>query len=320
MSELSTYSRLIKDEALRLGFNGVGIAAAGVLTKEAVHLENWLEKGYHAGLGYMERNTDLRTDPSRLVEGARSVICVFLNYYPQAVQSDPYAPVLSKYAYGKDYHSVMKGMLKSLLNFTVNLIPGTTGRVFTDSAPVLEHAWASLSGLGWIGKNSLLLTQEYGSFVFLGEMIITSELEYDRPVNDLCGSCRNCITSCPTGAIVAERTVDAGKCISYHTIENKTQDMPESLKDKFMNRVFGCDICQDVCPWNRTPKSHHLPELNPPPGLLKMSRDDWYSLDEAQFHSIFKGSAVKRAGFKGIERNLRFLAHGPGSGIPDDSD
>ncbi len=302
-----TYSQQIKSEALRLGFSDCGISAATYLHGEADRLRKWLNNGYNSGLAYMENHFEKRTDPRQLVEGSKSVVSVILNYYPPKKQTDPEAPVLAKYAYGKDYHQVIRKKLKLLLAFTCDLIPECTGRVFTDSAPVMEHAWASRSGLGWIGKNSLLLTSRFGSFVFIGEMIITAELEYDIPVNDMCGSCRNCITSCPTGAIVEDRVIDAGRCISYHTIENKTSGMPENLRDKFQNRVFGCDICQDVCPWNRKSTPHAVEEFKPHPGLLSMSKNDWHLLNEEKFNELFRGSAVMRAKFGGFRRNLDFL-------------
>jgi epoxyqueuosine reductase len=307
VKDLQTYSRDIKSEALRLGFNACGISAADFLPLENDRLESWLANGYHGDLQYMERNRDKRTDPRNLVEGAKSVVSVILNYYPSENQTDPEAPVIAKYAYGKDYHTVIKNRLQHLLSFICELIPGTEGRVFTDSAPVMEHSWASRSGLGWIGKNSLLINTEFGSFVFIGEVIISAELAYDRPLNDMCGSCRNCINSCPTGAIVEERVIDARKCISYHTIENKTPDMPAELQGKFANRVFGCDICQDVCPWNRKARAHNIAEFEPHPSLLEMSRDEWYSMDKGKFNEVFKDSAVKRAGFEGIRRNMTFI-------------
>jgi len=303
-----TYSQLIKSEALRLGFSDCGISAADFLPGEAARLKSWLEKGYNADLSYMENHYEKRVDPRKLVEGAKSVVSVILNYYPDKKQTDPEAPVLAKYAYGQDYHQVIRKKLNALLSFTNELIPGCEGRVFTDSAPVLEHAWASRAGLGWIGKNSLLLTTRFGSFVFIGEMIISAELEYDRPVNDMCGSCRNCITSCPTGAIVEDRVVDAGKCISYHTIENKTPEMPEEVRGKFQNRVFGCDICQDVCPWNSKATANATEEFNPHPELLSLGKKEWHLLDKEAFNNLFRGSAVKRAKFEGLRRNLDFLS------------
>ena len=307
MNTIPGNTALIKNEALRLGFDDCGVSRAEFLEEESLNLDSWLNNGYHARLGYMERNKEKRTDPRKLVEGAKSVISVILNYYPAQKQLDPDAPVLSKYAYGKDYHHVIKKKLKELLAFIRQKIPGSDGRAFVDSAPVLEHAFASRSGLGWIGKNSLLLTTHHGSFVFIGELIVNIELEYDRAVNDMCGSCRNCITSCPTGAIVADRVVDANRCISFHTIENKTELMPENLRDKFMNRVFGCDICQDVCPWNKNAKPHSTEEFTPRHDLLSMSKKEWYAIDRESFNELFKGSAVKRAKFEGLRRNLGFL-------------
>lgn len=302
-----SHSQEIKSEALRLGFSDCGISAADYLETDASRLKDWLSKGRNASLKYMENHFDKRCDPRLLVEGAKSVVSVILNYYPAEKQSDPNAPVLAKYAYGQDYHDVVRDKLKQLLEYTRKLIPGCEGRVFTDSAPVLEHAWASRSGLGWIGKNSLLLSERFGSFVFIGEMIVTAGLEYDKAVNDMCGSCRNCITSCPTGAIVADRVVDAGKCISYHTIENKGSEMPADLKDKFKNRVFGCDICQDVCPWNKKISPHEVPEFSPAPGLLSMNAKEWHEMDRGVFNTLFRDSAVKRAKYEGLKRNLEFL-------------
>ena len=307
MNNGQTYSRQIKSEAIRLGFDGCGISNAEFLAVEADRLKYWLANGYNAGLSYMEKHFEKRTDPRLLVENAKSVISVILNYYPRQHQTDPEAPVISKYAYGKDYHIVILEKLKSLLSFTSELVPGCEGRVFTDSAPILEHAWAARAGLGWIGKNSLLLTRRFGSFVFLGEMIITAQLDYDKPVIEMCGSCRNCITACPTGAIISDRTIDAGRCISYHTIENKTPEIPEIFKAKFQNRVFGCDICQDVCPWNQKLTPHNVEELNPSKELMSMSKNDWYRMDKEKFTSLFKGSSVSRAKYEGLKKNLDFL-------------
>ena len=308
MNEQATYSALIKTEARRLGFSDCGISRAGFLKEDAVHLEAWLDSGYNARMEYMEKNNEKRADPTQLVEGAKSVISVILNYYPNVQQEDPEAPIVSKYAYGKDYHIVIKDKLHHLLSFIREKIPGATGRVFTDSAPILEHAWAQRSGLGWIGKNSLLLTTKFGSFVFIGEIIINSELEYDQStVHDLCGSCRNCIDACPTGAIVTERVVDAGKCISYHTIENKTPDMPEGLRDAFKNRVFGCDICQDVCPWNQRISPHNIPEFEPVMDFITLKREDWMQLNEEKYTGLFKDTAIERAGYKGLKRNIEFI-------------
>lgn len=307
MNNKTTYSSRIKTEAIRLGFNDCGISEAGYLESDAVHLNSWLQNGYNADMAYMEKNQEKRVDPSVLVEGAKAVISVILNYFPEEQQNDPDAPVVAKYAYGKDYHFVMKEKLYHLLRYIQELIPGAKGRVFSDSAPVLEHAWARRSGLGWIGKNSLLLTTRFGSFVFIGELIVDVELEYDRPINDLCGSCRACIDACPTGAIVSEKIVDANKCISYHTIENKSPDMPSHLKDRFLNRMFGCDICQDVCPWNRKLSPHNTPDFIPDQEFLFMNRKDWFRLNEEKYNKLFKGTAIERAGFNGLKRNLGFI-------------
>ncbi len=237
MDNIQKYSRLIKEKSIETGFADCGIAAVEKLDKEEKILDQWLRKGMHADMDWMQRNKAKRADPSKLVPGARSVISVLLNYYTDEMQADTEAPVISKYAYGRDYHKVMKKMLKTLLSYIQEVIPGTYGRAFVDSAPVLEHAWASRSGLGWIGKNSLLLSKKYGSYVFIGELIIDQELEYDPPVNDHCGTCTLCINECPTHAINNDRTVDSGKCISYLTIENK-DEIPEKFKNSFFNRVF----------------------------------------------------------------------------------
>jgi epoxyqueuosine reductase len=300
-------SALIKKEAIRLGFNDCGISRADFLDVESERLESWLNKGYHARLGYLERNSDKRTDPRLLVDGAKSVISVILNYYPSQTQKDSEAPVLSKYYYGKDHHQVVKKKLADLLNFIRKKIPGSDGRAFTDSVPLLEKAFASRGGLGWIGKNSLLLTEKFGSFVYIGELIVNIELEYDQPVKDLCGTCNKCTIACPTGALSTEHVLNANRCISFYTIENKTDSMPENLRGFFHNRVFGCDICQDVCPWNKKAKSHNIKEFTPHPELLTLSKKEWHSIDRVRFNELFKGSAVKRAKFEGLRRNIIFL-------------
>ena len=299
---------MIKEEALSIGFKDCGISKVEYLEEDSVNLRRWLDKKYNADMRYMSDNFEKRTDPAKLMQGAKSVISVILDYYPSELQHDPEAPVISKYAYGIDYHLVMKKKLKKLLVFVQKLIPDTSGRAFVDSAPVLEHSWAKRAGLGWTGKNSLLLTPEFGSFVFIGELIISAELEYDTPIKDYCGKCRRCIEACPTGAIVKDRIVDAGKCISYHTIENK-EIIDNSLKGKFRNRIFGCDICQDVCPWNQKPVKHKTDEFKPHPKLLHMSSADWYNLSENEFNEIFKNSAIQRVGFKGLKRNLDFITN-----------
>ncbi len=306
MDELFRRSSMIKAEAARLGFDSCGISRAGELTEDANRLEEWLEKGFQASMSYMENHYQKRINPSLLVEGAKSVISVLLNYYPEETQEDPTAPVISKYAYGKDYHDVIRKKLSHLLEFINTSIAAVKGRGFTDSAPVLDRAWAARAGLGWIGKNSMLISPSKGSYFFIGALIVDMELKSDRPIPDFCGDCTRCIHACPTEAIIEPRIIDSGKCISYHTIENRGEIDP-ALKDKFHNRVFGCDICQDVCPWNRKSVPHNTEELKPLTALLKMRKEDWYNLNEEQYNQIFSGSAVKRTGYKGLKRNLGFL-------------
>ncbi|RUT73321.1 tRNA epoxyqueuosine(34) reductase QueG [Ancylomarina longa] len=305
---LSAKSNLIKDKAYELGFDLCGIAKADFLADEKEHFLSWLGKEYHGEMGYMANNIEKRLDPRLLVENTKSIVVVGLNYYPDKVQTDPEAPVIAKYAYGKDYHFVMKDRLNQLLDFINTDIGEIQGCAFVDSAPVLEHAWAKRAGLGWIGKNSLLLNRKIGSFLFLGELLIDMELEYENPVDaDFCGGCNRCVRACPTGAITEPYVVNGSKCISYFTIELKG-DIPSEMKGKFQNRVFGCDICQDVCPWNRMAKPHNIDEFTPNPNLLALSKSNWYQLDAHQFGEIFKKSAVKRTKFNGIQRNLDFLS------------
>ena len=306
MKDIATYTGLIRNKAGELGFDACGFARAEKLDKDAEVLHDWLEKGMHDGMGWMENHLPKRKDPTLLVPGAKTVISVLLNYYSPVMQDDPESPVISRYAYGRDYHKVVRKKLKQLLRYTAEIMPATGGRIFVDSAPVMEHAWAVRSGLGWIGKNSLLLSKKYGSYVFLGELILDAELEYDTPVTDHCGQCRLCIDECPTHAINANRTVNAGKCISYLTIENK-DDIPGEFKNNFFNRVFGCDICQDVCPWNRRLEQNNVPDFRPSRELLSMDREAWHHLTEQKFNRLFEGSAVKRTGYKGLKRNLDFL-------------
>jgi len=256
----------------------------------------------------MTRHFPKRTDPTLLVEGAKSVISLLYNYYTGRMQKDPVAPVLSRYAYGKDYHHVMKDKMKRLFDFIQREAGEARGRIFVDSAPVLERAWAREAGLGWIGRNSCLISRHAGSFVFIGEIILDLELEYNRVrVNDLCGSCTRCIDACPTGAILPDRTIDSGRCISYQTIENRGQ-IPRELTGKLVSRVFGCDICQDVCPWNRKAREHDEPAFEPVAGLLEMSREDWHGLDRNRYDRLFSGSAVQRAGYEKLKSNLEFLS------------
>jgi epoxyqueuosine reductase len=300
------YTAIVKQKALEAGFDDCGISPAEYLSDHALRLNDWLDKGYHADMHWMVNHLEKRSDPSQLVPGAKSVISVLLNYHAQNQQKDPKAPVFSKYAYGKDYHKVVKKKLKVFFNALKEEIPYIEGRAFVDSAPVMEHAWASRSGLGWLGKNSLLISKKFGSFVFIGELIVNTELNYDSPIKDFCGNCTLCINECPTHAITADRTVDSNKCISYHTIENKN-DLPEELKNNFFNRAFGCDICQDVCPWNRNLKNHNVPEFEPKQEMIEFSKDDWQNINEDSFNKIFESSAVKRTGFVGLKRNMDFL-------------
>lgn len=297
----------IRAEALRLDFTDCGFSRAEQLPEDAERLREWLDKGYHARMGYMANHFEKRTDPTRLVEGARSIISLLYNYYTERIQHDPAAPVLSKYAYGKDYHTVMKGKMRKLFDFIKSISPHAEGRVFVDSAPVLDRAWAYRAGLGWIGKNSNLISRKNGSFVFIGEIILNVELEYSRvPENDFCGSCTRCIEACPTEAILENRTLDASRCISYQTIENKGP-IPEEMAGKMANRFFGCDICQDVCPWNRAALPHNEPEFNPPSGILEMTASEWEELDHETYDRLFTDSTLQRAGLEKLKGNLTFL-------------
>ncbi len=299
--------KIVKSEIEALGFLDSAIVPADFLLEEKDRFQNWLANEMHGEMGYMARNVEKRLDPRLLFENAKSVIVVLQNYYNSEIQKDENAPVISKYAYGTDYHFVMKDKLKKLLHIIQEIVP-CNGRPFVDSAPVLERAWARKAGLGWVGKNSNLISVEHGSFFFIGELVLDVELPYDnrKMASDHCGNCTRCIDACPTKAIVADRVVDARKCISYQTIEVKG-DLDEQLKDKFENRVFGCDICQDVCPWNLKSTAHNEPEFNPKPELLQMNREQWYSMEKSGFSALFKNSALKRAGFEGLKRNLRFI-------------
>lgn len=299
------YSAQIKTEAKRLGFLSCGISRAGFLEDEAPRLEKWLNKNMNGQMQYMENHFDKRLDPTKLVEDSKSVISLLLNYYPSEVQTaNSYK--LSKYAYGNDYHHVIKHKLKSLLNFIEEEIGDVSGRAFVDSAPVLDKAWAAKSGLGWIGKHSNLLTQQVGSFYFIAELIIDLDLEYDLPTTDHCGTCTACIDACPTEAITEPYVVDGSKCISYFTIELK-ENLPTEFKGKMDDWMFGCDICQDVCPWNRFSKSHNEPLFNPHPELLSLTKKDWEEITEDTFKKVFQKSAVKRTKYSGLKRNIDFL-------------
>jgi epoxyqueuosine reductase len=305
MNTIQNHTQLIKTEAQRLGFLSCGISKAGFLEEEAPRLEKWLTNNMHGQMQYMENHFDKRLDPTKLVDDSKSVISLLLNYYPSQTQTDA-SYKLSKYAYGTDYHFVIKDKLKALLNFIQEEIGEVHGRAFVDSAPVLDKAWAAKSGLGWIGKHSNLLTQQVGSFYFIAELIVDLDLEYDTPTTDHCGTCTACIDACPTQAIVESHVVDGSKCISYFTIELK-ESIPTEFKGKLDDWMFGCDVCQDVCPWNRFSKPHSEPLFNPHPELLSMTKKDWEDITEDVFKNVFKDSAVKRTKFTGLKRNIHFL-------------
>lgn len=301
----SNYSKIIKAESKRLGFLSCGISKAGFLEEEAPRLENWLNNNMNGQMSYMENHFDKRLNPTLLVDDAKSVISLLLNYYPSELQNDD-SYKISKYAYGQDYHHVIKEKLKELLHFIQNKIGEVSGRAFVDSAPVLDKAWAAKSGLGWVGKNSNLITQKVGSFYFIAELIIDLELEYDAPTTDHCGSCTACLDACPTEAIVAPFVVDGGKCISYFTIELK-DNLPQDMKGKFDDWMFGCDVCQDVCPWNRFSKPHNEPLFQTNSEILNFSKCDWEEITVDTFQKVFKNSAVKRIKYDGLLRNINFL-------------
>ncbi len=288
---------------MRLGFDACGIARAEELTEDKPRLLSWLNSGYQADMKYMERNIDKRSDPRLLVDDARSVIVLLQNYFPEKYEfKSDYK--IAKYAYGEDYHIVLKEKLFSLFNYINKEISPAKGRCFTDSAPVQERSWAVKAGLGWIGKNGNLLTRNFGSFVFIAELILDLELEYDAPnLHNYCGSCNICINQCPTGAIVAPKVIDSNKCISYLTIENK-EEIPETFRGKTENWIFGCDICQDVCPWNRKNKPTHEKRFHPDLNLVNYENKDWEELTEEEFNSFFQKSPVSRTKFDGLNRNI----------------
>lgn len=300
-------SRYIKILAQELGFMFCGISKARKLDEESAHLEHWLNKGYQGKMHYLEQHFDMRLDPRLLVPGAKSVISLAFNYFPAQTQSAD-APKIARYAYGRDYHKVLKKKMKALFERMQERFGEIQGRAFADSAPVLERKWAELSGLGWIGKNGLLLNKKAGSYFFLAEVITDLELEADGPLKDYCGTCTACIDACPTDAILNHKTLDASKCISYLTIELKDA-IPNSFRGQMENWVFGCDICQEVCPWNRFSKPHQEPEFDPHPDFAGMNRADWEEITEDVFQKLFGNSAVKRTGYSGLKRNIRFLMH-----------
>jgi epoxyqueuosine reductase len=298
----------LKKAAMRHGFLSSGIAKAGFLEEDAPRLESWLNKGYHGKMSYMERNFDLRLNPTKLVPGAKSVISLLFNYYPsERIAFKQKQFKISKYAYGQDYHEVIKKKLRALFQELQEEFGSIEGRVFVDSAPILEKSWAQKSGLGWIAKNANLISKQKGSFFFLAEIILDLEFEYDHPVTtDHCGSCTACIDACPTQAIIAPAVVDGSRCISYFTIELK-EAIPESYKGMFDDWTFGCDTCQDVCPWNRFSKTHNEPLFDPNAELLELEKRDWIEMTEETFARVFKKSAVKRTKFTGLKRNIDFL-------------
>jgi len=300
----------IKASAIGHGFAFAGIARAEYMEAEAARLQDWLSHGYHGKMSYMENHFDLRTDPTKLVPGAKSVISLMYNYYTEKAQADPEAPKISMYAYGEDYHRVVRRKLKALLSDIRTEYGEVNGRCFVDSGPVLERDWARRAGIGWIGKNTLLINPKAGSYFFLAELILDLELMPDEPMEDHCGTCTRCIDACPTDAIANEGyMLDGSKCISYLTIELR-EDIPEQFKDQMENRVFGCDICQQVCPWNRFSVPHQEPAFEPTDNLLGMSSNEWYDITEDVFDNLFQHSAVQRTKYQGLKRNLEFLKKG----------
>ncbi len=307
MTNIDRNTAFVKATARSLGFDFCGIATAMPLQEEARRLEQWLVKGLHGNMQYMENYFDMRVDPTRLVPGAKSVITLLKNYYPSA-QQVPGTPKISKYAYGKDYHEVIRAQLKEFLELIKINIGDVHGRGFVDSAPVLERAWAQRSGLGWVGKNGNLINKQSGSFYFIATLITDLALTPDDPfAKDFCGTCSKCIDACPTDAILPDKTINGSQCISYFTIELKDMLIPQEMKGKFDNWMFGCDTCQDVCPWNRFSKPHNEAGFTPIPELLNLSSAEWEAMTEEQFKKIFKGSPMERAKFKGIQRNIKFL-------------
>lgn len=288
-----------------------GISKAQKLHESETPLKKYLTKNFHGKMKYMENHFEKRLDPTKLEEGAKSVISLLYNYYTTEKQSDNEAPILSKYAFGKDYHLVIREKLNKLLEYIQANFGEVKGRGFVDSAPVLERAWAQKAGLGWIGKNGNLLNKDLGSFFFISELIIDLELDYENePAKDYCGKCTRCIDACPTQAIVAPKIVDGSKCISYLTIELK-DEIPPEFEGKMQNRVFGCDICQDVCPFNKKAKQNTEPDFEPSNKLLQLSKKEWFNIDESLFTELFKNSAVKRTKYTGLKRNLRFISKYP---------
>ena len=309
MGAIEKNTALIKTLAANAGFDYCGIAKAEILTEDAKRLESWLSKGMHGKMYYMENHFDLRINPAKLVPGAKSVITLMQNYFP-AEQQSAAAPKISKYAFGKDYHEVIRSKLKLFLQQINEQIGEVHGRGFVDSAPVLERAWAQKTGLGWVGKNGNLINKQSGSFFFIATLIVDLELMYDDALaKDYCGTCTKCIDNCPTDAILADKVIDGSKCISYFTIELKDALIPDNMKDKFDNWMFGCDVCQDVCPWNRFSRPNTEIAFTPIPEVLNLTTNDWEEMTEELFKTIFKNSPLKRSKFSGIKRNLHFIQH-----------
>lgn len=301
------YSALIKAKAKKFGFQNCGISKAGFLEEDARPFESWLQNNYHGQMQYMKNYFDKRLDPTLLVEGSKSVISLSYNYFPEEKISDFDTFKISKYAYGQDYHEIIKAILEEMVAELKEEIGDFHCRVFTDSAPVLERSWARKSGIGWVGKNANLITKQSGSFYFLAEIICDLALTEDKPTTDHCGTCRKCIDACPTEAIVSEKIIDGSKCISYATIELKNE-IPESFKNKMEDWMFGCDICQDVCPWNRFSVPHHQEKFKPNHHLKSYTKQDWQELSQEIFSEIFRKSPVKRTKFAGLKRNIDFLS------------
>jgi epoxyqueuosine reductase len=300
-------AQFIKDTAYKQGFTYCGIAQATLLADDAKRLESWLNKGYHGSMNYMANHFDKRIDPRKLVPGAKSVITLLYNYFPEHEHNTD-GPKISKYAYGKDYHDVVKEKLHTLFAEIKNEIGEIEGRVFVDSAPVLERAWAVKSGLGWIGKNGNLITKKQGSFFFIATMIIDLSLDYDAPfAKDFCGTCTACIDACPTSAILPDKTINGEQCISHYTIELKDALIPEGMQGKFDNWAFGCDTCQDVCPWNRFSKPNQENNFSLLPQILNLNTNEWLNYSKTEFKQYFKGSPLSRAKWAGVQRNLKFL-------------
>jgi len=299
--------QMISQKARELGFFHIGFSKATFLEEEAPRLEQWLSKNYHGEMSYMANHFDKRLDPRLLVDDAKTIISLLFNYYTDQKQEDTEAPKISKYAYGEDYHYVIKDKLKELIAYIQEEIGEVNGRGFIDSAPVMDKAWAKKAGLGWIGKNANLITRKQGSFFFIADLILDLEIEADGPIIDYCGTCTRCIDACPTDAIVQPYVVDGSKCISYLTIELKDELLPKEFAGKMDNWMFGCDICQDVCPWNRFSQLHNEERFQPSDALLNLSKDDWNGLQEDGFQVLFERSAVKRTKYQGLKRNITFL-------------